>query len=149
MLFADTVWFAGFCNTRLREEFVIGADRSSRASFEKRKRNQQCSLVEDEFKVENKPPTGDVRDAQTDEPQSGEIKRYQPPWAVFPAFRGTKAKVWVVVWLRGSSNMWSNSQGLVPRKGRHGGLRVNPGELLRKQQARKVFSLCKLSNPHQ
>lgn len=64
---------------RLKEEFVIGADRSSHTSFEKRKRNHQHSLVEDEFKVVNKHPTGDVRDAQTDELHSGEIKRYQPP----------------------------------------------------------------------
>lgn len=142
MLLADTVWFTGFCNTRLKKEFVIGADRSSHAGLEKSKSNQQRSLVEDEFKVVNKHPTGDVRDAQTDAPHSGEIKRYQPPWAVFPVFRGTKAKVWVVVWLRGSSNMWSNSQGLVPRKGRHAGPRVNPGELRWKQQARKsCFSL--------
>lgn len=79
MLFVDTVCFTGFCNTRLKEEFVIGADRSSHAGLKKSKSNQQRSLVEDQFKVVNKHPTGDVRDAQTDEPHSGEIKRYQPP----------------------------------------------------------------------
>lgn len=86
---------------------------------------------------------------QLEMPGTGEIKRFQLPRAVFPVYRGTTAKVWVVVWLRGSSKMWSNSQGLVPRKGRHGGPRVNPAELPWKQQARKVVSLCKLSNPHQ
>lgn len=69
----------GFCNMRLKEEFVIGADQSSHTSFGKKKRNQQHSLVEDEFKVVKKHPTGDVRDAQTDELHSGGIKRYQPP----------------------------------------------------------------------
>lgn len=64
---------------RLKEEFVIGADRSYHTSFKKRDRNQQRSLVEDGFQVVNRHPTGDVRDAQTDEPHSGEIKRYQPP----------------------------------------------------------------------
>lgn len=47
---------------RLKEEFVTGADRSSHTGFEKRKRNPQRSLVEDEFKVVNKHTTGDARD---------------------------------------------------------------------------------------
>lgn len=44
------------------------------------------------FKVSTHPP-GDVRDAGADEQQSSEIKRYQPPWAVLPWFRGEKANV--------------------------------------------------------
>lgn len=142
MLFADTVWFTGFCNTRLKEGVCYWRwQKLSRRFGKKRKGNQQRSLVEDEFKVVNKHPTGDVRDAQTDEPHSGEIKRYQPPWAVFPVFRGTEAKVWVVVWLRGSSDMWSNSQGLVPRKGKTCGPESEPWRTPVKAASKKKLFL--------
>lgn len=36
-----------------------------------KEKETSLSLVEDEFKVVNKHPTGDVRDAQTDEAHSG------------------------------------------------------------------------------
>lgn len=63
---------------RLKEEFVIGADRSSHASFEKGKRNQQCSLVEDEFKVVNKHPTGDSKQTNRAQVRLNVISPHEP-----------------------------------------------------------------------
>lgn len=56
------------------------------------KEKQQHSLVKVELKVVDKHPTGDVREARTDEHCSAEMNLYQSPCVILPAVKALKVK---------------------------------------------------------